>query len=110
MVGWSQSTQERMTGAQADATGIAPEGDKESSPAHVEDTEQRPAEPEKLGHHGDTALALFAQGNAQYEAIDPAENKKLVRKIDMMILPLLSVCYAFYYVRSCLMSPIYYKS
>lgn len=55
-------------------------------------------QPEKLPQNGDTALALFAQGTAHYEPIDPAEDKRLVRKIDCMILPYLSVCYAFYYV------------
>lgn len=90
-----------MTEAQPKDNPTAPEGNKETSSEHVEDAKQQPTQPEKLGHHGDTALALFAQGNAQYEAIDPAENKKLVRKIDWMIIPLLSVCYAFYYVRLC---------
>lgn len=89
-----------MTEVQPKDNPTAPEGNKETSSEHVEDAEQ-PTQPEKFGHHGDTALALFAQGNAQYEAIDPAEDKKLVRKIDWMIIPLLSVCYAFYYVRLC---------
>jgi hypothetical protein len=33
------------------------------------------------------------------EPIDPAEEKRLVRKIDWIILPSLSVCYIFFYVR-----------
>lgn len=32
------------------------------------------------------------------ESIDAAEEKKLVRKLDRRILPLLGVCYFFYYV------------
>jgi hypothetical protein len=36
---------------------------------------------------GDEALALFSNVNDVHEDIDPAEEKKLVRKIDFMILP-----------------------
>ncbi|KAK7951093.1 major facilitator superfamily domain-containing protein [Apiospora aurea] len=32
------------------------------------------------------------------ESIDQAEEKRLVRKLDMRILPLLGICYFFYYV------------
>ncbi|KAI9926330.1 hypothetical protein AWENTII_007117 [Aspergillus wentii] len=48
-------------------------------------------------HNGDTALALFAQDGLQ-GPIDPEEERKLVWKIDWMILPFLAVCYAFYYI------------
>ena len=65
------------------------------STAHFEDSQH--TIPEKT-HNGDTALALFAHGDGQNEPIDPAENKRLVRKIDWMILPFLAICYAFYYV------------
>lgn len=47
---------------------------------------------------GDTALALFEDPEDAREAIDPAEEKKLVRRIDFMILPYLAVCYAFFYI------------
>lgn len=33
-----------------------------------------------------------------HEPIDPEEEKRLVRKIDWIILPCLSVCYIFFYV------------
>ncbi|OJJ81772.1 uncharacterized protein ASPGLDRAFT_75930 [Aspergillus glaucus CBS 516.65] len=72
----------------------AEEGNK-SSTSHFEDSQR--TIPEKT-HNGDTALALFAHGEGQNEPIDPAENKRLVRKIDWMILPFLSICYAFYYI------------
>lgn len=52
-------------------------------------------------HNGDTALALFDNFDDLEGVIDPVENKRLVRKIDLMILPFLSVCYAFYYVGCC---------
>jgi hypothetical protein len=50
-------------------------------------------------HNGDAALALFDNLDDIHEGFEPGEEKKLVRKIDLMILPFLSVCYAFYYVR-----------
>jgi hypothetical protein len=49
-------------------------------------------------HNGDAALALFDHLDEMHEGFEPGEEKRLVRKIDLMILPFLSVCYAFYYV------------
>ena len=43
---------------------------------------------------GDVALALFSSPDDAKEPIDPLEEKKVVRKIDFMILPYLAVCYA----------------
>ena len=76
--------------------GQDPENENKTSTQYLEDTKNAHPVPEKV-HHGDTALALFAESGG-HEAIDPVENKRLVRKIDCMILPFLSVCYAFYYV------------
>ena len=63
---------------------------------------------ESISHHqkwkvsatggGDTAMALFHSPTDIREVIDPEEERRLVRKIDWMILPYLSVCYAFFYV------------
>ncbi|PYH93562.1 MFS allantoate transporter [Aspergillus ellipticus CBS 707.79] len=61
-------------------------------PLHLEDVEY----PTKV-NHGDTALALFADGG-DLQSVEPTELKRLVRKIDWHILPFLSVCYAFYYI------------
>ena len=47
---------------------------------------------------GDEALALFSNVGEVQEEIDPEEEKKVVRKIDLMILPYLAVCYAFFYI------------
>ncbi|RAL12753.1 putative MFS allantoate transporter [Aspergillus homomorphus CBS 101889] len=47
---------------------------------------------------GDTAMALFNDPDALHEDIDPVEAKKLLWKIDLMILPYLAVCYAFFYI------------
>ncbi|PYI04089.1 MFS allantoate transporter [Aspergillus sclerotiicarbonarius CBS 121057] len=65
-------------------------GAPKRSPSHVEDIH-----PSKVSH-GDTALALLADGELQ--SAEPVELKRLVRKIDWTILPFLSVCYAFYYI------------
>jgi hypothetical protein len=45
---------------------------------------------------GDVAKRLFA--SQAHEPIDPAEEARVVRKIDLMILPYLAVCYAFFYI------------
>ncbi|KAF2443408.1 MFS allantoate transporter [Karstenula rhodostoma CBS 690.94] len=47
---------------------------------------------------GDTAMALFASPEDTHEPYTVEEEKKLVRKIDCMILPYLAVCYAFFYI------------
>lgn len=50
-------------------------------------------------HHPDPEL--YAEALAKYpndEAIDRAEEKRLVRRLDFRILPLLGICY-FFYVR-----------
>jgi sugar phosphate permease len=47
---------------------------------------------------GDVALALFEDLHDLSAPIDPAEEKKLIRKIDYLILPLIAVNYAFFYI------------
>ena len=47
---------------------------------------------------GDVALKLFGDPDELHEPIDPAEERKLVRKVDFMILPYLAVCYVFFYI------------
>ena len=69
----------------------------ESEPQHVESTNATSSatnfKVSKTGD-GDVALALFSSPDDAKEAIDPLEEKKVVRKIDFMILPYLAVCYA----------------
>lgn len=43
-------------------------------------------------------MALFNSPEEIHEPVDPEEEKRLVRKIDVMILPYLAVCYAFFYM------------
>lgn len=50
------------------------------------------------GQDGDVALALFANADDLSEPIDPEEEKKLIRKVDLIILPLIAVNYAFFYI------------
>jgi hypothetical protein len=47
---------------------------------------------------GDTAMALFDDPAELHEPVDPAEARRILRKIDLMILPYLAVCYAFFYI------------
>ncbi|KAI1123572.1 major facilitator superfamily domain-containing protein [Nemania abortiva] len=46
----------------------------------------------------DVALALFDSPEQIHEPLDPLEERRLVWKIDFMILPYLAVCYAFFYI------------
>ncbi len=47
---------------------------------------------------GDTAMALFNDPEEVDEELDPKELRKLLWRIDFMILPYLAVCYAFFYI------------
>jgi len=71
-----------------------------TSANHQETVTQPPSSRWKLSRtgDGDTAMALFSDPDEIHEAIDPIEEKKLARKIDLMILPYLAVCYAFFYI------------
>lgn len=53
---------------------------------------------QKQAPDGDVAMALFTDPDALEEPVDPAEVRKLLWKIDFMILPYLAVCYAFFYI------------
>ncbi|KAI0121182.1 putative MFS allantoate transporter [Xylariales sp. AK1849] len=46
----------------------------------------------------DVAMALFDHPDQLNEPLDPGEERRLVRKIDFLILPYLAVCYAFFYI------------
>lgn len=49
-------------------------------------------------HDGDAALALFENSDELHEHVSYEDEKKVLRKIDLMILPYLAVCYAFFYI------------
>ena len=67
---------------------------------HQEDVQRQRSSRWKLSKtgDGDTAMALFDRPDSLQEPVDPAEEKKLVRRIDLMIIPYLAVCYAFFYI------------
>jgi hypothetical protein len=52
----------------------------------------------RSAHDVDVAMALFDHPDQIHEPRDPEEERRLVRKIDFMILPYLAVCYAFFYI------------
>lgn len=113
--------------------GLFKRGNATTSPEHVSETgkdeihtrhpeagtEQAKASGFKVNKagEGDEALALFSTVADVHEDIDPEEEKKVVRKIDFMILPVsvsnegdghvyrlslihqyLAVCYCFFYI------------
>ncbi|KAB8532561.1 hypothetical protein FH972_025506 [Carpinus fangiana] len=47
---------------------------------------------------GDVAMGLFSSPDDVLEPYDEAEESRLVRKIDFMILPFLGICYMFFYI------------
>ena len=49
-------------------------------------------------HDGDVALDLFANGEELADVIDPVEEKKLVRKIDWMVIPFICITYLVTYI------------
>lgn len=58
-----------------------------------------PSKPKGLpGRDLDVAMALFDTPEQIHEPRDPQAERRLVRKIDLMILPYLAVCYAFFYI------------
>jgi len=50
------------------------------------------------GQDGDIALTLFNNLDELDEPIDPLAEQRLVRKIDLIILPLIVVNYMFFYI------------
>lgn len=50
------------------------------------------------GKEGDVAQELFNNTDELHEEVDPAEARRVLWKIDFMILPYLAVCYAFFYI------------
>lgn len=66
--------------------------------SHAENNEEDPKFKAVKNKDGDTAMALFNDPDELHEEVDPAEARKLLWKIDFMILPYLAVCYAFFYI------------
>lgn len=72
-------------------------GEQLPATVHQETVSPKPEEAFAApGPGGDTAAALFA--DAPLEEYTKDEERRLVRKIDFMIIPYLAVCYAFFYI------------
>lgn len=74
-----------------DGVGVAP-------PTHHECADGSPLPKGIAARDVDVAMALFDSPDHLHEPLDPIEERKLVWKIDFMILPYLAVCYAFFYI------------
>ncbi|KAJ6007550.1 Major facilitator superfamily domain general substrate transporter [Penicillium herquei] len=70
----------------------------EPTVTHAESSMSRTKWNSAKSKDGDTAMALFDDADELHEEIDPAEARRLLWKIDFMILPYLAVCYAFFYI------------
>lgn len=77
--------------SKADIVDVPTISHDESSQAHAKWKDAKVAD-------GDTAMTLFDDPDELHEEIDPVEARKLLWKIDFMILPYLAVCYAFFYI------------
>lgn len=69
-----------------------------NAPTANHDEEVQPKPTWAGGKEGDVAQALFNNTDEINEEIDPAEVRRVLWKIDFMILPYLAVCYAFFYI------------
>ncbi|OLN86532.1 putative transporter C757.13-like protein 4 [Colletotrichum chlorophyti] len=77
------------------------EADAKSRRSDVEHVEQDLQKPRVEGDVEQEYPEIYLEALARYpndESIDQAEEKRVLRKIDMRILPLLGICYFFYYV------------
>ncbi|KAK1471749.1 allantoate permease [Colletotrichum tamarilloi] len=76
--------------------------DTKSRKSDVEHVEQDLQKPQLLREDGQQEFPeIYLEALARYpndESIDQADEKRLLRKLDMRILPLLGICYFFYYV------------
>jgi hypothetical protein len=78
--------------------------DKGHSPKEIENLDLPPTghkfqfSSKSQKQDGDVALKLFTNADDLHNPIEPAEERKLIRKVDMLILPLIAVNYAFFYI------------
>ena len=80
------------------STGQTPDIEQDPTTAHIETSLAQKWHLSSKVSDGDTALALFDNPSDLHEAISPADERALQWKIDLMILPYLAVCYAFFYI------------
>jgi hypothetical protein len=87
----NNATTEPSPSSKADIVDVPTISHDESSQAHAKWKDAKVVD-------GDTAMTLFDDPDELHEEIDPVEARKLLWKIDFMILPYLAVCYAFFYI------------
>ena len=90
-----------QTSAEKSASGNqTPDVEQNADPtiSHIETSSPQKWRLSSKAKDGDTALALFSSPDELHEAISPADERALQWKIDLMILPYLAVCYAFFYI------------
>ncbi|OCL04107.1 MFS allantoate transporter [Glonium stellatum] len=100
LLGGSQSIQPSLDTPQPPSSDQSPQTKEAIEPNTIHEEILPPSKKWTLSRagDGDTAMALFQSPTEIHEPHDPLEEKRLVRKIDLMILPYLAVCYAFFYV------------
>ena len=82
--------------AQPNVTDHAEQPQAEKQPAPV--SQQVPAQEKQLDSTADAALELIAGAGTAGVAVDPETNKRLLRKIDLHILPLICIIYFLQYI------------
>ena len=60
--------------------------------------QQMPAQEKSTGSSADAALELIGGAGSLGVAVDPETNKRLLRKIDLHILPLICIIYFLQYI------------
>jgi hypothetical protein len=81
-------------------TGRTPDIEQFSDPStvHIESSAPQKWHLSSKANDGDTALALFSNPDNLHETVSPADERALQWKINLIILPYLAVCYAFFYI------------
>jgi ACS family allantoate permease-like MFS transporter len=85
---------EKMTQPSVDDHGEQIQAEKQP----VSTSQQTPAQEKPTGSDADAALELIAGTGSLGLAVDPETNKRLLRKIDLHILPLICIIYFLQYI------------
>jgi ACS family allantoate permease-like MFS transporter len=85
---------EKMTQLSVDDHAEQPQAEKEPTST----LQQTPAQEKPTGPNADAALELIAGVGSLGLAVDPETNKRLLRKIDLHILPLICIIYFLQYI------------
>ena len=75
-----------------------PDIEQDPTTAYIENSSAQKWHLSSKASDSNTALALFDNPSDLHEAISAVDERALQWKIDLMILPYLAVCYAFFYI------------